>query len=48
MTPKEIREVLNNYTIVVYCGICGERVGFVKDGSDRVDMICENCGEVIK
>ena len=45
MTEKGAPYVNRTYAVVVYCGICGDRVGKVNQGGDRVDIICMDCAD---
>jgi hypothetical protein len=38
-------KIASTYCITVFCNTCGERVGRVKQGSDRVDILCWACGD---
>jgi len=33
------------YGVIVYCGICGCRLGKANQGGDRVDIICMDCAD---
>lgn len=35
--------IIKKYSTIVYCNTCGDRVGQVEKGSDRVDITCPTC-----
>jgi len=45
MSENRVPYVNRIYAVVVYCGICGDRMGKVNQGGDRVDIICMDCAE---